>query len=166
MPSVTVVSIVRLQGLVTFANSINPTWDNWSTGVWSTIEINIGIICACMPSLRLLLVRLFPKVLGTNNTPPSGSGQDSRTNGRRHATVSMNGKSSKVGILDSRSYTVQRGTGSDDDKEHLVKLEDVSSEFMKLRARGSDMWGGEGLYNSGEAKSVGRRLSSNFTPAP
>jgi len=29
---------------------------------WSTVEINVAIICACMPNLRLLLVRLFPKL--------------------------------------------------------------------------------------------------------
>lgn len=62
---VTVISAIRLQGLVNFANSANPTWDNFETGLWSTVEINIGIICCCLPNIRLLLVRLFPKYLGS-----------------------------------------------------------------------------------------------------
>ncbi|PVH76144.1 hypothetical protein DL98DRAFT_465509 [Cadophora sp. DSE1049] len=62
---VTVVSIVRLQSLVKFSNSINPTWDYIAIGYWSTIEINVGIICACMPSIRLLLLRAFPRFMGT-----------------------------------------------------------------------------------------------------
>jgi len=59
------VSILRLQSLVTFANSSNPTWDNLGVSVWSTIELNVGIICACMPIVRLALVRLFPSLKGT-----------------------------------------------------------------------------------------------------
>lgn len=29
-------------------------------GYWSTIEIHVGIICACMPAMRALLRRVFP----------------------------------------------------------------------------------------------------------
>lgn len=32
---------------------------------WSTIEINVGLMCACMPALRGLLVRFFPYVFGS-----------------------------------------------------------------------------------------------------
>lgn len=63
--SVTVVSILRLRSLVGFANSNNPTWDQWEIAYWSTIEVNIGMICTCLPSLRLLLLRLSPKLLGS-----------------------------------------------------------------------------------------------------
>ncbi len=59
-------SILRLQSLVTFAASSNPTWDNFEVSNWSTIEINVGIMCSCMPSLRLLLVHFFPRVLGSS----------------------------------------------------------------------------------------------------
>ncbi|ATY63942.1 integral membrane [Cordyceps militaris] len=62
---VTVVSILRLRSLVSFANSNNPTWDQWEVAYWSTIEVNIGMICTCLPSLRLLLLRLFPRLLGS-----------------------------------------------------------------------------------------------------
>ncbi|TQV94865.1 CFEM domain-containing protein [Cordyceps javanica] len=67
---VTIVSILRLRSLVGFANSRNPTWDQWEIAYWSTIEVNIGMICTCLPSLRLLLLRLFPELLG--NTVASG----------------------------------------------------------------------------------------------
>ncbi|KAL8336992.1 hypothetical protein RB601_008473 [Gaeumannomyces tritici] len=64
---VTVVSILRLQSLVEFASSSNPTWDHWDITHWSAIEINVGIICACLPSLRLLLVRIFPRLGGSSD---------------------------------------------------------------------------------------------------
>jgi hypothetical protein len=60
------VSIIRLRALVTFAKSNNPTWDNFPVSLWSTVEISVGIICTCMPTLRLLLVRLFPVLGGSS----------------------------------------------------------------------------------------------------
>ncbi|EAQ89514.1 hypothetical protein CHGG_06133 [Chaetomium globosum CBS 148.51] len=64
---VTIVSIIRLHALVTFAQSSNATWDNFPVSLWSTVEINVGIMCTCMPTLRLLLVRLFPALGGTTS---------------------------------------------------------------------------------------------------
>lgn len=46
----------------------NPTWDYWSVSNWSTVEINVGIMCVCMPSLRMIVVQCFPKMLGTVRT--------------------------------------------------------------------------------------------------
>ena len=40
----------------------NPTWDFFNVGLWSDIEINVGIICLCLPSFRLLLVHIFPRL--------------------------------------------------------------------------------------------------------
>jgi hypothetical protein len=66
--SATIVSIMRLRSLIYFANSSNPTWDQFELANWSTIEVNVAMICSCLPSLRLLLVRLFPRLgSGTKN---------------------------------------------------------------------------------------------------
>ncbi|KAI1344721.1 CFEM domain-containing protein [Xylariaceae sp. FL0016] len=59
---VTVVSVVRLTSLVEFRESRNLTWDYWNVSMWSTVEITVGIICACMPSLRSILIRVAPKI--------------------------------------------------------------------------------------------------------
>jgi len=58
--SVTIVSIIRVKALVSVSTSENVTWDNYPAMLWSRLEINCGIICICMPTLRLVLVRLFP----------------------------------------------------------------------------------------------------------
>ncbi|UNI21695.1 hypothetical protein JDV02_007663 [Purpureocillium takamizusanense] len=73
---VTVVSILRLQSLVFFANSTNPTYDQWSPVNWSTVEVNVGMICTCLPSLRLILVRIFPR-LGSGSKGGRSHGSDS-----------------------------------------------------------------------------------------
>lgn len=62
--SVTIVSILRLQSLVTWGNSKNPTYEEWAIVYWSTIEVNVGMICTCLPTLRLVLVRIFPRFRG------------------------------------------------------------------------------------------------------
>lgn len=36
--------------------------------LWSTIEINVAIMCACMPAMRQILVWLFPVVFGGATT--------------------------------------------------------------------------------------------------
>lgn len=64
-------SILRLRSLVEMAKSFdNPTWYNAPIIQWSVIEINVGLICACMPTLRLALVRIF-KVFGESSVDKS-----------------------------------------------------------------------------------------------
>ncbi|KAH8898896.1 hypothetical protein GQ53DRAFT_614295, partial [Thozetella sp. PMI_491] len=55
----TIISIIRLHTLVKFGYTDNPTWAYMEVSTWSTTEIAIGMICACMPSYRLLAVKLF-----------------------------------------------------------------------------------------------------------
>ncbi|KAK2804840.1 hypothetical protein FQN51_001482 [Onygenales sp. PD_10] len=70
---VTIVSILRLRTLVLFATTHNLTWDYVELGYWSTIEIHVGIICACMPAMRSLFRRIFPKVFSYTEHSKSGT---------------------------------------------------------------------------------------------
>lgn len=62
---VTVVSVLRLQSLMKYASSTNVTWDNTSVAIWSTIELNVGMICTSLPTIRLLAVRAWPVLKGS-----------------------------------------------------------------------------------------------------
>ncbi|KAI0014496.1 hypothetical protein F4779DRAFT_612785 [Xylariaceae sp. FL0662B] len=62
----TVVSIVRLYSLIHFGTTSNLTQDYVELGYWSTIEVPVGIICACMPAIRSLFSLVLPQVFGTN----------------------------------------------------------------------------------------------------
>ncbi|KAI1800512.1 hypothetical protein F4811DRAFT_25640 [Daldinia bambusicola] len=86
---ITIVSIVRLYSLIRFGTTQNLTQDYVETGYWSTIEVPVGIICACMPAVRSLFSLALPKIFGTtraavgstfNSFGPSSSGNrlDSR----------------------------------------------------------------------------------------
>jgi hypothetical protein len=57
-------SALRLQSLVRFATTSNPTFDFYDVCLWSTVEFTVGVLCACLPSLRLLLVDLCPGMSG------------------------------------------------------------------------------------------------------
>ncbi|KAL5414765.1 hypothetical protein PMIN04_008888 [Paraphaeosphaeria minitans] len=57
---VCLVSIIRLQTLVSISNSMDPTFDNPPAAMLSAIETNVGIICACLPSMRPLLTSMMP----------------------------------------------------------------------------------------------------------
>jgi len=52
------VSSLRLHALIV-TPSIDPTYDLEGT-LWTIIEFNLAIVCACLPSIRVVLVRLFP----------------------------------------------------------------------------------------------------------
>lgn len=69
---VTIVSLLRLHSLVHFRNTTNPTYDYYSIGYWTIIEINIGIICACMPSIRVLITYFFPQLFGRSHDHSTG----------------------------------------------------------------------------------------------
>lgn len=128
---VTVVSILRLSSVVNFAASRNPTWDQANVIKWSNIECSVGIICACLPTLRVILVKLFPSLTDTTRrTVPShgGYGSASRTRSVMHGAP---GKSIPPGAIASNSITctktleVQHG---DNDETSLVQMEDYPTK--------------------------------------
>lgn len=146
--SVTVISIVRLQSLISFGNSTNPTWDQADAANWSTIEINVGIICACMPTLRLILVRLFPKALGSTSYNTSnqyyakyGTGRSAALKSGHNASASgtrmghedgFAGKSANA-ITYTTTFEVRHG----EDEEQLVQMDDLSAKGHRVRSSGS-----------------------------
>lgn len=156
--SVTIVSILRLQSLVHFANSKNPTWDQWGVMAWSTVEINVGIICACMPAIRVILVRFFPRVFGSTQaasnqqyakygsrnpqTPKYGLG--SKGAGKESKGGSQIGTENKIGdIMYTKTFEIDHGEGErpnravggsrwrDTDEVGLVEMDDLSGKDVK-----------------------------------
>ena len=46
--------------LTTGAKSLDPTYFGVDTLMWTGVEVNVGIMCACLPLLRPVLNHLFP----------------------------------------------------------------------------------------------------------
>ncbi|KAF1964130.1 hypothetical protein BU23DRAFT_547903 [Bimuria novae-zelandiae CBS 107.79] len=133
---VTVISAVRLQSLVTFAASSNPTWNQADVITWSLVEIGVGIVCTCMPALRVILNRMFPKLLGmttdrsqpyyanhpdpTNNSGRGGSTLGSGLNKQQNTNA---GAAHDPNI--SKTSNVQH---TDDDEVQLLELVELASK--------------------------------------
>lgn len=141
---VAVVSILRLRSLIKFgSDSLNPTWDFFDVSVWSVVEINTGLICVCLPSLRVLLVRIFPKLQGTTERYGRSSRRNRSSNKRAsrlplgHSAGSQVDRSHShpnIGpnrIAYQRSYTVEYG---DTDEVQLVSIHDKQSAKSDARS--------------------------------
>ncbi|CAI7576473.1 unnamed protein product [Penicillium bialowiezense] len=88
---VCITSIVRLVSLKKISDSSDPTYDNVGAASWSAIECNTGIICACLPTLKPLIARIFPGMVTTF----SGSGPTQSEVTQRIST--WNGDESTLG---------------------------------------------------------------------
>jgi hypothetical protein len=137
---VTVVSILRLKSLVHFGASTNPTWDQSDVIKWSNIEINVAIICACMPALRVIFVRMFPKLLGSTratgqqyygkygtNSQGLGGGSAPRSGMGRRQISDMDGTNT---ISYTKTFAVQH---TDSDETALVQMQDFNHNSSKLK---------------------------------
>ncbi|KAH7121686.1 hypothetical protein EDB81DRAFT_952355 [Dactylonectria macrodidyma] len=127
---ITIVSVIRLQSLVHLGGSQNFTYDHTNVSIWSTVEIHVGIICASMPAVRILLVRLFP-ILGGSSYDSSNYQSHGEIYGRmsriitRNARVELSSRGEPTttpehgGIELMRTFDVQY---SDGDEKRLVGL--------------------------------------------
>ncbi|RMJ16491.1 hypothetical protein CDV36_003783 [Fusarium kuroshium] len=120
---ITVVSILRLQSLIQFAKTSNPTYDNSPAIYWSVLECDMFIICACLPALRSVLSKLAPRFFGTTRKKsyPSGyyyrhegSNQDSERQVSSHHLRSLD-SSGKITKSVDVDVTQGQRTASDED---------------------------------------------------
>ncbi|CAI6332128.1 unnamed protein product [Periconia digitata] len=153
---VTVMSVLRLQSLIHFGKSLNVTWDQADASNWSTIEINVGILCACLPSLRKIFIHVFPgqaSIAATNTSQYNakyGSGypgnQESGKRGNRSNIVGSAGISrigrDRDGISYTKTFEVRHG---DNDEEQLVKMDNLSAKGTKTRSSNSSETSANGI---------------------
>ncbi|KAK3349046.1 hypothetical protein B0T25DRAFT_547055 [Lasiosphaeria hispida] len=120
---VVVVAAMRLYSLAApTAPNPDPTYDLWGTTL-TIVEFNLAIVCVCLPSVRVFLVKLLPGVFpGTSvhrSTAP-GSG------GPHHSPERIVGR-----LLPSNSGCTSEGGGS-------VSLSAISVAKMKRDQTSSD----------------------------
>ncbi|RYO80230.1 hypothetical protein DL764_009921 [Monosporascus ibericus] len=76
---VVITSCLRTTTIHTQVRTTDKTFDIAST-MWTILEMNVAIICACLPQIRPLLVKLFPKLMKayrSSRERDNGSTQDS-----------------------------------------------------------------------------------------
>ncbi|ODA83902.1 hypothetical protein RJ55_02419 [Drechmeria coniospora] len=78
-------SCLRVTTLDVFATSPDHTY-NIANVMWTIIEPNVAVLCACLPILRPLIVKLFPS-LGSKGYSGDGSGLGHGSKSRRRLTT-------------------------------------------------------------------------------
>lgn len=82
-----IISILRLHSLYIVSRTDDLSWDNPMPAIWSSTELNVAILCSCLPTLKGLISRVAPRLLGSSRAGGrSGSfgrslGQDNRNTG-------------------------------------------------------------------------------------
>lgn len=76
--SVCAISAIRLDLLIKQQKSTDGTWTLAITAILSIIETSLGIMCACIPTLRPLVKKISPRLVGSSNKDASGYGKSSR----------------------------------------------------------------------------------------
>ncbi|KAF7502700.1 hypothetical protein GJ744_005239 [Endocarpon pusillum] len=67
---VVVSGMVRLYSLKVAQDTPDPSYDNFGAAVWSSIECNIGIVCASLPYFKPLIDRFYSSLMGYSRGSP------------------------------------------------------------------------------------------------
>ncbi|KAH7420176.1 MFS transporter-like protein [Cadophora sp. MPI-SDFR-AT-0126] len=85
---VTIVDVVRIYylqqavdnqsiGQSRLGTGIDFAWTASTSLMWSAVEVNVGIICACIPTLKPLVKRILPSMITDRSRSGSGSNEKS-----------------------------------------------------------------------------------------
>jgi hypothetical protein len=97
--------------------------------IWSILELDVGIICACMPSFRILLIRIFPRL---GNTPEPTDPQF--PTGNEDGVEVFQSNTTKSGVSysrDSVNYTIMPAQ-DDSNIVQSVEITPVPEESNEL----------------------------------
>ena len=61
-----IISILRLQSLLVFLQTTDISYHNPLAAIWSSLEVNTGIVCSCLPTLKAMVTRWFPRAFGSS----------------------------------------------------------------------------------------------------
>ncbi|RYP15842.1 hypothetical protein DL765_005456 [Monosporascus sp. GIB2] len=64
---VCITGIIRVPTLWDAVSSDDPTWDHFGAAVWSAVETNFGIVCACLVHFKPLIIKFAPWALGMSS---------------------------------------------------------------------------------------------------
>lgn len=104
--AVTVIDVVRIHELqmavshegatnTTFGGQADFAWKASLSFMWSAVEVNIGMACACVPSLKPLILKLLPSML----YDPDGSGPPTISN--EQPTTSQSQSRSRGSVVEA-----------------------------------------------------------------
>lgn len=131
---VTICSIVRLTFLAGWADSTNPTYDYANLALWSLIELNAGVICACLPGMASLFRRIKKdrqeKKRSTANASSYGNNSHaSRANSKMFNGSGLRSFAGKDSIVKTTMVSVHYNARETDGLSDEVELMEHSQTF-------------------------------------
>lgn len=78
--SVCIASLVRIYFMTFLKTSIDITWIMGDVFIWSSVEPCVGILCACLPTIRPLLRLAFQRLWGSLNAERTPGPSNSNSN--------------------------------------------------------------------------------------
>ncbi len=141
--SVVIVSLIRLKTISVFSQTVNPTSepllppyakslltaspspptlpaeDIADVSLWSGIEIDVGVICPCLPSFRLLVRRLRA---GHASRPNQDSAAQNNGLGRMPLGIGIGGGKTYIDNTFADMYSRRESSGGDTSVAELVEV--------------------------------------------
>ena len=123
-------SVIRVPAIAHISLT-DPSWSDVYGAIWSVVELNVGIVSACLPTLRPLFIYLFEGRYGTKLKSGSAWSQDAnhiisprRSNQPRTDVSSDEWGLTDVGQLGPKGLlmTIEGGKGSKVDGEYLSTI--------------------------------------------
>lgn len=122
-----IISIYRMQTLKLAARTGDATWDNTAAAVWSYLELAIGVLAACLPTLKPLFARMVPHLFRSTTSDQSRYNNNQRTG--RSGTGRTGGNASNT-YGKSRTRNSTAGNGG-------MFIKDIDGDLNALRTTGS-----------------------------
>ncbi|KAF4551619.1 Hypothetical protein D9617_13g101210 [Elsinoe fawcettii] len=142
-------SILRLRSLYDVTKSTDLTWENGPIAYWSSVEVNVGIICACLPTLKAFAMKYFPNLI--NSSKNGGATSSNRKTGTQMKTRTKNATVTEVelgnkGFADTEALDpgrIQVVTVVEQDREDASDSNSMSSQSKvangRAASRGAEM---------------------------
>lgn len=130
----------------------NGSWDTSLSYMWSAVDVNMSIVCACIPTLKPLVIRILPWVVtspqnalsSTSDTVGSSSRDRERGRPTEDSAIDLEGRSmlSNTGHENLHTATIQRqATSPRTRKVHWTKRkrtrDTVHFNFVNMRTPSS-----------------------------
>ncbi|KAK2042612.1 hypothetical protein LZ31DRAFT_555905 [Colletotrichum somersetense] len=146
-----IISAFRIKTLRVAAQTQDPFWDNVDAATWSFLEVTIGILAACLPTLRPIFVALLPRLFNgssfsnKNKGQPSKYGHTSELNrGPARHGLGRHLPLSSTERLNHQSQNDIEMMGSEPDRapEYTVSVSSGSPTFPEKMSRAKSPGGG------------------------
>ncbi|KAK7539316.1 uncharacterized protein J3D65DRAFT_618203 [Phyllosticta citribraziliensis] len=103
-----ITSILRLQSLVN-ADDFDVTYAIVSTCLWSVVEIDVGIICACLPAIRPLINRMCGELSMHRSWPSGSTPVPASRRGSSYIAAKLSHGSSRIARTDTAGFETLEG---------------------------------------------------------